>query len=400
MDKMNLFSDIGAKSSETLFRGNNKSSGVLISATTPNHLPPAPIQDENGDLTFSYNGKTYTVNVNSEKDRNSFAEDFNKENGKKFAWFKERAGLQHYVFYDTEMFHDGMRDLQYRHENGLTPCMPFNATSCRHMFASHKLPDNIDFSSFNTENVVTMDKMFFLCELPRELDLTCFNVSNVTNTRAMFMSSGGLVHLNLSNWDARKVENMSQMFFGCESLAKIDFTDFKTDQLHIVTGMFNGCSSLKELDLSMFNTQRVETMYKMFAGCKSLEQVNLSSFSTENVCSIESMFVNCKSLRMLDLSNFRTPRLEIMLSAFNSCMSLATLDISNFDISNVKDARLAFANCKNLTGIIKINPSILNESAKSTNMFNGCYGLPNFNKTRTNGTYAKPTEEGGYFVSI
>ena len=93
------------------------------------NLSAAPIQDENGNLTFNYNDKTYAVNVNSEEDRNSFAEDFNKENGKKFAWFKERAGLQHYVFYDTEMFHDGIRDLRYRNENGLTPYMPFNATS-------------------------------------------------------------------------------------------------------------------------------------------------------------------------------------------------------------------------------------------------------------------------------
>lgn len=121
------------------------------------NLPAAPIQDENGNLTFNYNGKTYTVNVNSEEDRNSFAEDFNKENGKKFAWFKERAGLQHYVFYDTEMFHDGIRDLRYRNENGLTPYMPFNATSCRYMFGGYKLADNIDFSSFSTENIVTMD---------------------------------------------------------------------------------------------------------------------------------------------------------------------------------------------------------------------------------------------------
>lgn len=141
-----------------LFGGNEKSSKALFESTKSkaiNILPAAPIQDENGDLTFSYNGKTYTVNVNSEEDRNSFAEDFNKENGKKFSWFKERAGLQHYVFYDTEMFRVSIRDLRYCHENGLTPCMPFNATSCRHMFASCKLPDNIDFSSFNTENIVT-----------------------------------------------------------------------------------------------------------------------------------------------------------------------------------------------------------------------------------------------------
>lgn len=172
----------------------------------------SPIQDENGNLTFNYNGKTYTVNVNSEEDRNSFAEDFNKENGKKFAWFKERAGLQHYVFYDTEMFRTSLGDLRYRNENGLTPYMPFNATSCRCMFCSCKLADNIDFSSFSTENIVTMDKMFFLCELPKELNLSYFNVSNVVDMKAMFMLSEGLVHLNLSNWDARKVEKMSHMF--------------------------------------------------------------------------------------------------------------------------------------------------------------------------------------------
>lgn len=63
------------------------------------NLSAAPIQDENGNLTFNYNGKTYTVNVNSEEDRNSFAEDFNKENGKKFAWFKERAGYS--IMYST-----------------------------------------------------------------------------------------------------------------------------------------------------------------------------------------------------------------------------------------------------------------------------------------------------------
>lgn len=136
MNKMNLFggndksskasfSDVGAKSSETSFK--------VTKPKVTNILPAAPIQDENGNLTFNYNGKTYTVNVNSEEDRNSFAEDFNKENGKKFAWFKERAGLQHYVFYDTEMFHDGIRDLQYRHENDLTPCMPFNAIQCHFM---------------------------------------------------------------------------------------------------------------------------------------------------------------------------------------------------------------------------------------------------------------------------
>ena len=30
-------------------------------------LPPVPIQDENGNLTFTLEGKTYSLNVNSEE---------------------------------------------------------------------------------------------------------------------------------------------------------------------------------------------------------------------------------------------------------------------------------------------------------------------------------------------
>ena len=100
MERMSLF-DRKEESSETLFSDAGAKSSEVSSS---------PIQDENGILTFNYNGKTYTVNVNSEEDRNSFAEDFNKENGKKYAWFKERAGLQHYVFYDTEMFRTSLGD--------------------------------------------------------------------------------------------------------------------------------------------------------------------------------------------------------------------------------------------------------------------------------------------------
>lgn len=63
------------------------------------NLSAAPIQDENGNLTFNYNDKTYAVNVNSEEDRNSFAEDFNKENGKSLHGLKK--GLAYSIMYST-----------------------------------------------------------------------------------------------------------------------------------------------------------------------------------------------------------------------------------------------------------------------------------------------------------
>ena len=56
MDKMNLFSDAGAKSSEA---------------------SSSPIQDENGVLHFTSNRQTYSLNINSKEEREKVKEEVN-----------------------------------------------------------------------------------------------------------------------------------------------------------------------------------------------------------------------------------------------------------------------------------------------------------------------------------
>ena len=69
MKSMNLFGG-NDKSNEVLF-GNNtpkeniKPKEITKPKETTNQLPPAPIQDEEGNLTFSLEGKEYSLNVNS-----------------------------------------------------------------------------------------------------------------------------------------------------------------------------------------------------------------------------------------------------------------------------------------------------------------------------------------------
>ena len=100
MKSMNLFSDIEAKSSEALFGdskpkkkiytedfkkkavklsfkiGVTKAAEELGVSTSSIYFwqktlvkSPTPIQDENGNLTFSLEGKIYFLNVNSEEER-------------------------------------------------------------------------------------------------------------------------------------------------------------------------------------------------------------------------------------------------------------------------------------------------------------------------------------------
>lgn len=61
MKLMNLF-DRKGESSEASFED------TKLKETT-NQLPSSPIQDEEGNLTFTLKGKTFSLNVNSEKER-------------------------------------------------------------------------------------------------------------------------------------------------------------------------------------------------------------------------------------------------------------------------------------------------------------------------------------------
>lgn len=78
-------------------------------------LLPAPIQDENGNLTFILEGKTYSLNVNSEKERERVKEDVNINSLAKYDWFKEETGEKHWVLYNTEMYEMIRDEIFYLH---------------------------------------------------------------------------------------------------------------------------------------------------------------------------------------------------------------------------------------------------------------------------------------------
>ena len=170
MDKMNLFDE-----SKTI-------------AT----LPEAPIQDEEGNLTFTLNGNTFSLNVNSEKERERVKQEINANSIAKYDWIRENCGQYHWVLYNTLMYYPAMDEfyendeeydpeeneydfLAYRYlgDTKVVPVMPINATSCFRMFAKfHGGVTSIDFSKFNTCNIEDMSSMFEESKDLVSLDLT------------------------------------------------------------------------------------------------------------------------------------------------------------------------------------------------------------------------------------
>ena len=290
MKLMNLF-DRKGESSEASF-------GDTKLKETTNQLPSSPIQDENGNLTFTLEGKIYSLNVNSEEEREKVKEEVNTNSLAKYDWFKEETGGKHWVLYNTEMYEmirDDIFYLHYKKDSNLAPVIPINASSCYKMF--YDCTTSFNLSNFDTSKMTDMSWMFNNCLILTTLDLSNFDTSNVTNMSYMFSGCQSLTSLNLSNFDTSKVTDMSYMFSYCSRLMSLDLSSFDTSQVTDMSYMFEDCSGLTLLDLSNFNTENVTDMHYMFGNCDSITSIYISDkWNTNKVRDSFKMFAKCRSL--------------------------------------------------------------------------------------------------------
>ena len=238
--------------------------------------PTAPIQDEYGVLRFSLDGKDYCFNVNSEKERRRVKEEINTNSLVQYDWFDEETGEEHWVLYNTEMYEIKDFHLHYKESSLLVPVMPINATSCYAMFRDCSHLPTLNFSDFDTSNVVDMDYMFSRCSNFITLDLSGFNTSNVTEMRSMFEYCTALLYLDLSQFDTSKVTDMNSMFYRCSNATFIDVANFDTSNVIDMSNMFAYCKSLIKLNLCKFDTSNVVSSENMFYYCESLETIYIS----------------------------------------------------------------------------------------------------------------------------
>ena len=212
MESMDLF-DRKGESSEASFEN------TTLKENT-NQLQPAQIQYKNGNLTFSLEDHEYSLNVNSEEEREKVKEEINSNSLAKYNWFREESGKRHWVLYNTEMYevretltHD--KYIHYKENCNLAPIIPINATSCIFMFRNCWSLESLDLNNFDTSQVTEMGGMFFWCATLKSLDLSFFNTSKVTSMFNMFKNCYDLAQLDVRNFNTSKVTSMNDMFSGC-----------------------------------------------------------------------------------------------------------------------------------------------------------------------------------------
>ena len=222
----------------------------------------ASIQDEEGNLTFTLEGKTYSLNINSEEERERVKEEVNANSLAKYDWFKEGTGENHWVLYDTEMYeieHTAVYwkfYLHYKEDSNLVPVIPINATSCRCMFCDCSKLISLDIRNFDTSSVIDMSYMFKNCSKLTSLDFSNFDISNVIDMSYMFKNCSKLTSLDLSNFDTSQVTDMSCMFYHCKNLTDI-YVSYKwnTDEVTIFDSIFFDCTKLPNFNEEKTNVE-------------------------------------------------------------------------------------------------------------------------------------------------
>ena len=143
-------------------------------------------------------------------------------------------------------------------------------TSTAHWFRNCSALTTITgIEHLNTQNVTTMERMFYGCKLLTDLDVSHFNTANVTT--------------------------VSQMFFNCSALTSLDVTGFETGNMTNMGYMFRGCSGLTVLDVNNFNVGKVTEMNYMFKDCSNLTAIYCTHIW--NCPSSKEMFAGCEKLK-------------------------------------------------------------------------------------------------------
>ena len=270
-------------------------------------------------------------------------------------------------------------NLQYE-ENIIKISWNKKLTTCSGMFRELEI-SKIDFSYFNSSEVLSTSYMFYRCNKLEEINFGAFDTSSLTDMSLMFVACEMLTSLNLSSFKIPKVKNLYNMFGYCYNLEYIDLSNFNTVSVVNMSSMFYKCEKLKSINLSHFKTPSLEYMNGLFAGCSSLISLDLSNFDTSKVQSFSSLFYQCSSLKYINLNGLNTSKVFDVKWMFSDCKELISIEISQLDLSNAKKMGSMFSGCEKLEKINFNNSYKLSLLEDIDSLFSGCKSLKSLDLT-------------------
>ena len=253
-----------------------------------------------------------------------------------------------------------------------------NLSTLQSMFYSCKSLQSVSLKGLNTSNVTDISALFSGCSALPSIDLSGCDFSNVTDCSGMFNSCADLQSIDLSNLNLKNVTTSYNMFSQCAKLTNINFTGCDFSKVTDSKNMFQQCNVLKTVDLSGVKLSS-KNCYKMFQYCYDLNSVNLSGCNFKGVTSCVEMFGYCKALKEIDLSgcSFKCAENASLNWMFRDCSALETVNFSGCDLSKATNHKSMFNNCKALKTIkaIECNKATITKLQEAKNNYEYLSGV-------------------------
>jgi len=147
-------------------------------------------------------------------------------------------------------------------------------------FSSENYPDEVYINGYNQSRV---SYSYNLNQTDNIIELKWNNL--ITECGYMFHSCSGINEIDFTNFNTSNVIHMNRMFEGCSSLTSLIFSNFGASGVIYVNHMFYGCISLTSLNLSNFDISKL--IDHMFENCINLEYINMLNFNEISIGSDE-----------------------------------------------------------------------------------------------------------------
>ena len=196
---------------------------------------------------------------------------------------------------------------------------------------SVKFSKNYKFSKIGENNVtfiindnIDMKNMFKDISKLYSIKMISEDNLKIISLESTFENCENLEYFEIRGFNTNEIKSLKKAFYLSTNLKNLNFTDFITENVEDMSYMFYGLN-VYSLNLTNINTSKVTDMSYMFANSKSLIEIDLSNFNTENVKNMSHMFAYCEGLTSLDLSNFNTKNVIDMSYLFEECILLSSL---------------------------------------------------------------------------
>ena len=123
----------------------------------------------------------------------------------------------------------------------------------------------------------------------------------------MFYGDKSLIDIDFSFFDTSNLVEFSYMFFGCSSLTSLDLSYFNTSKVTNFIGIFDNCYNLKYIDISNFSSESyIKDKIYIFPGIISNGTIyyNSKSFDKELIDTIFKYWEKIDVNSYMDLLNY------------------------------------------------------------------------------------------------